>query len=157
MKGHAHPSPKSTMKSRTCECEGRKAAEQHRETRDLQEGSNPQTVNRQLPSLRYLQLLPLPSTLPSTSSTRGTYSGNHLPPTKTYFNTWHCTTSAFRAEGTAFLEEELYCRTGGKTGEQYGKETCYIGFCTLRCTKMDFKKKKKKKKRHLPPSVPRCA
>jgi hypothetical protein len=141
VKGRAHPSPKSTMKSRTCECEGRKAAKQRRETRDLQEGSNPQTVNRQLPSSRYPQLSPSPST----SSTRGTYSGNHLPPTKTYFNAWHRTTSAFRAEGTAFSEEELYCRTGGKTGERYGKETCYIGFCTLRCTKMDLKKKKKKK------------
>jgi len=32
-------------------------------------------------------------------------------------------------------------RAGEQIGECYRKETCYIGFCTLRCTIMEFKEK----------------
>ena len=55
-------------------------------------------------------------------------------------NAWHSTTSA-PAEGDAFKEEASHMRTAVAAGGLYCV-TCYIGFCTLRCTKMDSKKKK---------------
>jgi hypothetical protein len=69
-----------------------------------------------------------------------TRSNDHFTPrVNTSLNAWHCTTSAFVAEGDAFAEGALYLREAVQS--RY-KRTCYMEFCTLRCTEMEAKQKK---------------
>jgi hypothetical protein len=46
------------------------------------------------------------------------------------------------AEGDAFAEENSHIRQEAVEGDVEAYCTCYIGFCTLRCTKMDLKKRR---------------